>query len=90
MELKEYVLKHDWTFRSNSRRRKSYPAGTKLLVEVEVLSSKDSKMELKNYYIYSQPNIILGFFPEEEFNELFMTLEESRKFKINKIIKEGH
>ncbi len=82
--MKEYVLRVDWTFFSASRRRKSYVKGTKLLVEEEVLSTQsEPKIEYKNFYIYSEPNRLLGHFDETEFFETFMTIEEARNKKID-------
>lgn len=62
-----------------------YSEGSKLLVEEEVLST-NSGQESNHYYCYSKPNVLLGYYDKEEFNEIFMTLEEARDKKIGDII----
>ncbi len=85
--MEEYVLRVDWTFHSSSRRKKSYLKGSKLFVEVEVLSTQsEPKIEFKNYYIYSELNRLIGHFDESDFFETFMTIEEDRNRKIDDII----
>lgn len=85
MELKEYILKTDYAFWVKGGRKVLYSAGSKLLVEEEVLST-NSGQESRYYYCYSKPNVLLGYFDKEEFFEIFMTLEEARDKKIDKII----
>ena len=85
MEFKEYILKINQSFLGRRGKRTFYPAGTKLLVEEEVLST-NSGQESRYYYCYSKPNVLLGYFDKEEFFEIFMTLEEARDKKIDKII----
>jgi hypothetical protein len=81
MELKEYILKTDYAFWGKGGRKVLYSAGSKLLVEEEVLGK-----ESRYYYCYSKPNVLLGYFDKEEFFEIFMTLEDARDKKIDKII----
>ena len=42
--------------------------------------------ENRHYYVYSEPNRFVGFFDEEELNEIFMTKDEVRDRKIDEII----
>jgi hypothetical protein len=83
--LKEYILRTDYAFWEKRGRKILYSAGSKLLVEEEVLST-NSGQESRYYYCYSKPNVLLGYYEKEEFFEIFMTLEESRDKKISDII----
>jgi hypothetical protein len=62
-----------------------YSADTKFIYEVEKMSSVDG-VENRHYYVYSEPNRFVGFFDEEELNEIFMTKDEVRDKKIIDII----
>jgi hypothetical protein len=86
MKLTEYVLTQDWTFQSNSRRRKSFVTGTKFLVEKQVMPTIGSEMECTYYFVYAKPDIVLSHYDELEFKELFVSLDEWRNSKINMII----
>jgi hypothetical protein len=83
--LKEYILKSEHAFWIKRGKKIFYPAGTKLLVEEEVLST-NSGQESRYYYCYSKPNVLLGYYDKEEFLEIFMTLEEARDKKIDILI----
>jgi|694.fasta_scaffold105632_4 hypothetical protein len=84
MKLTEYILKNEHAFWDGGR-KVIYPAGSKLLVEEEVMST-GSGFEYRYYYVYSKPNVLLGYYDKEEFFEIFMTLEEARDKKIDDLI----
>ena len=87
--LKEYILRADYAFWEKRGRKILYSAGSKLSVEEEVMTIGRG-LEYRCYYVYSKPNskpnVLLGYYVEEEFNEIFMTLEEARDKKIDEII----
>ena len=85
MKLQEYILKSEHAFWIKRGRKILYPAGSKLLVEEEVMSTGNG-LEYRHYYVYSKPNVLLGYYDKEEFFEIFMTLEEDRDKKIGDII----
>jgi hypothetical protein len=85
MELTEYILKNEHAFWIKQGRKILYPAGSKLLVEEEVMLTGNG-LDYRHYYVYSKPNVLLGYFDKEEFFEIFMTLEEARDKKIDDII----
>jgi len=85
MKLQEYILKIEHAFWIKRGRKILYPAGSKLLVEEEVMSTGNG-LEYRHYYVYSKPNVLLGYYDKEEFFEIFMTLEEARDKKIGVII----
>ena len=85
MKLTEYVLTQDWTFQSNSRRRKSFLAGTKFLVEKQVMPTIGSEVECTYYFVYSNNNSVLGHYDELDFKELFVSLREWRNSMIDLI-----
>ena len=37
--------------------------------------------EARHYYVYGKPNVHIGLYDEEEFNEIFMTKDEIRDGK---------
>jgi hypothetical protein len=76
------IEKEFWTARG---RKTIYPAGRNLFYEVETMSSVDIG-EIREYYVYDYPNVHLGLYDEEEFNEIFMTKDEIRDKKIDEII----
>ncbi len=85
--MKEYYLKCEQSFWTKGGRKTIYPAGTMFFVELETLATKrQPHIEFKNYYVYEKPGVVLGFYDEEEFNEIFMTKEEARDKKIDEII----
>jgi len=96
--LKEYILRTDYEFWEKrirhigdpGGRKILYSAGSKLSVEEEVMTTGRG-LEYRCYYVYSKPNskpnVLLGYYDdEEEFFEIFMTLEEARDKKIDEII----
>jgi len=85
MELKEYILKINQSFWGRRGKKTFYSTGTKLLVEEEVMLTGNG-LEYRHYYVYSKPNVLLGYFDKEEFFEIFMTLEEARDEKNDDII----
>jgi len=85
MRLQEYILKNDYAFWEKRGRKILYSAGSKLSVEEEVMTT-GSGQESRYYYVYSKPNVLLGYYEKEEFFEIFMTLEESRDTKINTLL----
>jgi len=85
MKLKEYILKINQAFWGRRGKKILYPVGTKLLVEEEVMLTGDG-LEYRHYYVYSKPNVLLGYFDIEEFFEIFMSLEEARDKKIEDIL----
>ena len=82
---KEYILKTDYAFWEKRGRKILYSTGSKLSVEEEVMTTGRG-LEYRCYYVYEKPNVYIGYYDEEEFNEIFMTLEESRDKKIDEII----
>jgi hypothetical protein len=85
MELTEYILKNEHAFWIKQGKKIFYSAGSKLLVEEEVMSTNNG-LEYRHYFVYSKPNVLLGYYDKEEFFEIFMTLEEARDKKIDDII----
>ena len=85
MSLEECYLRIDKDFWSRRGRKTIYPTGAKFIYEVEKMSSGDGG-EARHYYVYEKPNRHIGFFDEEEFNEIFMTKDEIRDKKIDEII----
>ena len=85
MKLKEYILKKDQIFWGKGGRKVLYPAGSKLLVEEEVMAT-GAGFEYRYYYVYSKPNVLLDSFEGEDFTDIFMTLEEARDKKIDDIL----
>jgi len=85
MKLKEYILKNDYAFWGKAGRKIFYPAGSKLLVEEEVMST-GSGLEYRYYYVYSKPNVLLDSFEGVDFTDIFMTLQEARDKKIDDIL----
>ena len=83
--LKEYILKNEHAFWIKRGRKILYSAGSKVLVEEELMTT-GSGHELNHYFVYSKPNVLLGYYDEEEFLEIFMTLDEARDKKISDII----
>ena len=83
--MEECYLRVDKDFWNPGGRKTIYSAGTKFIYEVEKMSSVDG-VENRHYYVYSEPNRFVGFFDEEELNEIFMTKDEVRDRKIDKII----
>lgn len=85
MKLQEYILKREHAFWIKRGTKILHPAGSKLLVEEEVMSTGNG-LEYRQYYVYSKPYVLLGYYDKEEFFEIFMTLEEDRDKKIGDII----
>ena len=85
MELKEYILKINQSFWGRRGKKTFYSTGTKLLVEEEVMLTANGS-DYRHYFVYSKPNVLLRYFDEEEFFEIFMTLGEARDKKIGDII----
>ena len=83
--MEECYLRVDKDFWSRRGRKTIYPTGAKFIYEVEKMSSGDGG-EVRHYYVYSEPNRLVGFFDEEEFNQIFMTKDEVRDKKIDEII----
>ena len=69
----------------SSGRKTIYSAGTKFSFELEIMSSVDGG-ETRHYYVYEYPNVHVGLYDEEEFNQIFMTKDEIRDKKIDEII----
>ena len=83
--MEECYLRFDKDFWGRRGRKTIYSAGTKFSFEVEKMSSVDGG-EVRHYHVYSEPDRLVGFFDEEEFNEIFMTKDEVRDRKIDEII----
>ena len=83
--MEECYLRFDKDFWARRGRKTIYPAGTKFSFEVETMSSVDGG-EARHYYVYEKPDKHIGLYDEEEFNEIFMTKDEIRDKKIDKII----
>lgn len=83
--MEECYLRFDKDFWNGGGRKTIYPAGTKFILEIETMSSVDGG-EVRHYYVYEKPNVHIGLFDEEEFNEIFMTKDEIRDKKIDEII----
>jgi len=83
--MEECYLRFDKDFWNPGGRKTIYPAGTKFIYEVEKMSSVDGG-EVRHYYVYEKPHKHIGLYDEEEFNEIFMTKDEVRDRKIDKII----
>lgn len=83
--MEECYLRFDKDFWARRGRKTLYSSGTKFSFEVETMSSVDGG-EARHYYVYSKPNVHIGLFDEEEFNEIFMTKDEVRNLKIESII----
>lgn len=81
----ECYLRINKNFWSRRGRKTTYTTGAKFIYEVEKMSSVDGG-EVRHYYVYEKPNRHIGFFDEEEFNEIFMTKDEIRDKKIDEII----
>ena len=83
--MEECYLRFDKDFWTRRGRKTLYSTGTKFSFEVETMSSVDDG-EFRHYYVYTKPNVHIGLFDQEEFNEIFMTKDELRDKKINEII----
>ena len=83
--MEECYLRFDKDFWGRRGRKTIYPAGTKFSFEVETMSSIDGG-DARHYYVYEKPNVHIGLYDEEEFNEIFMTKDEVRDRKISDII----
>jgi hypothetical protein len=83
--MEECYLRFDKDFLGRRGRKTIYPAGTKFSFEAETMSSIDGG-EATHYYVYEKPNVHIGLYDEEEFNEIFMSKNEVRNKKIDKII----
>ena len=85
--MEECYLRFDKDFWNPGGKKTIYPAGTKFIYEVEKMSSVDGG-EARHYYVdvYEKPNVHIGYYDKEEFNEIFMTKDESRDKKIDEII----
>jgi len=83
--MEECYLRFDKDFWARPGRKTIYPAGTKFILEIETMSSVDGG-EARHYYVYEKPHKHIGLYDEEEFNEIFMSKNEFRNKKIDKII----
>ena len=83
--MEECYLRFDKDFWWRRGRKTIYSAGTKFSFEEEVMST-GSGLEYRCYYVYEKPNVLLGYYDGEEFNEIFMTKDEVRDKKIDEII----
>jgi len=83
--MEECYLRFDKDFWARRGRKTIYSAGAKFIYEVETMSSVDGG-EARHYYVYEYPNVHVGLFDQEEFNEIFMTKDEVRDMKIDEII----
>jgi len=83
--MEEYYLRFDKYFWARRGRKTLYPSSTKVLIEIEKMSSVDGG-EVKYYYAYIKDGAPLGQFDEEEFKETFMDINEMRDRKIDDII----
>ena len=84
--MEECYLRFDKDFWNPGLRKTIYPAGTKFLLKIEVIDYMLGRGENRHYYVYEKPHKHIGLYGEEEFNEIFMTLEEARDKKIDEII----
>jgi hypothetical protein len=83
--MESCYLRFDKDFWTSRSRKTIFPAGTKFLYEVEIMSSHDGG-DIKHYFVYTKPNVHIGYYEEDGFNELFMTKDELRDKKIYEII----
>ena len=83
--MEDCYLRFDKEFWTGRGRKTIYPARTKFIYEVETMSNVVGDT-IRRYFVYVKPKVHVGYYEEDEFNEVFMTLNELRDKRIDEII----